>query len=131
VLDRVLADAVVVFHLAFIAFVLAGGILVLMWRRRVAWLHLPAVAWGAYAELTSTTCPLTPLENVLRRSAGQSGYSGGFVENYLIPIVYPAGLTPNMQVVIGAIVVAVNVAIYAMIWQRSRPGAAMPRASPD
>jgi hypothetical protein len=131
VVDRVLADAVVVFHLAFIAFVLAGGVLVITWRRRVAWVHLPAAAWGAYAELTSTICPLTPLENALRRRAGQSGYAGGFVENYLIPIVYPAGLTPNVQVVIGAIVVVVNVAIYAIVWQRSRQRAAMRRATPD
>jgi hypothetical protein len=131
VVDRVLADAVVVFHLAFIAFVLAGGVLVITWRRRVAWLHLPAAVWGAYAELTSTTCPLTPLENALRRRAGQSGYTGGFVENYLIPIVYPAGLTPNVQVVIGAIVVVVNVAIYAIAWQRSRHRGAMPRATPN
>jgi hypothetical protein len=131
VVDRVLADALVVFHLAFIAFVLAGGVLVITWRRRVAWVHLPAAAWGAYAELTSTICPLTPLENALRRRAGQSGYAGGFVENYLIPIVYPAGLTPNVQVVIGAIVVVVNVAIYAIVWQRSRQRAAMRRATPD
>jgi hypothetical protein len=130
-LDRVLADAVVVFHLGFIAFVLAGGVLVITWRRRVAWLHLPAVLWAAYAEFTSTICPLTPLENRLRRRAGQSGYEGGFIENYLIPIVYPSGLTPSVQVVIGAIVVAFNVALYAIVWQRSRQRAAMPRATPD
>jgi uncharacterized protein DUF2784 len=120
VLDRVLADAVVVFHLAFIVFVLAGGVLVSTWRRSVAWLHLPAVAWATYAEFTATVCPLTPLENVLRRRAGQSGYEGGFVEQYLIPIVYPTGLTPNVQVGLGAIVVAINVALYAIAWQRSR-----------
>jgi hypothetical protein len=130
VLDRVLADAVVVFHLAFIAFVMAGGVLVITWRRRVAWLHLPAVAWAAYAEFTSTICPLTPLENVLRRRAGQSEYAGGFVENYLIPIVYPAALTPNVQIVIGAIIVVVNFAIYAIVWQRSRQRGAMPPATP-
>jgi Protein of Unknown function (DUF2784) len=130
-LDRVLADAVVVFHLGFIAFVLAGGVLVITWRRRVAWLHLPAVLWAAYAEFTSTICPLTPLENMLRRRAGQSGYEGGFIENYLIPIVYPSGLTPSVQVVIGAIVVAVNVALYAIVVQRSRQRGAMPHAAPD
>ncbi|HYT97955.1 MAG TPA: DUF2784 domain-containing protein [Casimicrobiaceae bacterium] len=127
-LDRVLADAVVVFHLGFIVFVLAGGILVITWRRRVAWLHLPAVAWAAYAEFTSTICPLTPLENTLRRRAGQSGYEGGFIENYLIPIVYPSALTPNVQVVIGAIIVAVNVALYAIV---SRQRGRMPRPTPD
>ena len=130
-LDRVLADAVVVFHLGFIVFVLAGGILVITWRRRVAWLHLPAVAWAAYAEFTSTICPLTPLENTLRRRAGQSGYEGGFIENYLIPIVYPSALTPNVQVVIGAIIVAVNVALYAIVGRRSRQRGRMPRPTPD
>ena len=130
-LDRVLADAVVVFHLAFIVFVLAGGVLVSAWRRSVAWLHLPAVAWAAYAEFTATVCPLTPLENALRRRAGQSGYEGGFVEQYLIPIVYPTGLTPNAQVVLGAIIVAVNVALYAIAWQRSRRRGAMRRQPPD
>ena len=130
-LDRVLADAVVVFHLGFIVFVLAGGILVVTWRRRVAWLHLPAVAWAAYAEFTSTICPLTPLENTLRRRAGQSGYEGGFIENYLIPIVYPSELTPNVQVVIGAIIVAVNVALYAIVVRRSRQRGRMPRPTPD
>ncbi len=130
-LDRVLADAVVVFHLGFIVFVLAGGVLVITWRRRVAWLHLPAVAWAAYAEFTSTICPLTPLENTLRRRAGQSGYEGGFIENYLIPIVYPSELTPNVQVVIGAIIVAVNVALYAIVVRRSRQRGRMPRPTPD
>jgi len=130
-LDRVLADAVVVFHLGFIVFVLAGGVLVITWRRRVAWLHLPAVAWAAYAEFTSTICPLTPLENTLRRRAGQSGYEGGFIENYLIPIVYPSALTPNVQVVIGAIIVAVNVALYAIVGRRSRQRGRMPRPTPD
>ena len=119
--DRVLADAVVVFHLAFIAFVLAGGVLVITWRRRVAWLHLPAVAWAAYAEFTATICPLTPLENALRLRAGQSGYAGGFVEHYLIPIIYPAGLTPNAQGVLGAVVIAVNLLFYAIAWRRASP----------
>ena len=119
--DRVLADAVVVSHLAFIAFVLAGGVLVITWRRRVAWLHLPAVAWAAYAEFTATICPLTPLENALRLRAGQSGYAGGFVEHYLIPIIYPAGLTPNAQGVLGAVVIAVNLLFYAIAWRRASP----------
>ena len=119
--DRVLADAVVVFHLAFIAFVLAGGVLVITWRRRVAWLHLPAVAWAAYAEFTATICPLTPLENALRLRAGQSGYEGGFVEHYLIPIIYPAGLTPNAQGVLGAVVIAVNLVFYAIAWRGASP----------
>jgi len=121
VLDRVLADAVVVFHLAFIAFVLVGGVLVVTWRRRVIWLHLPAVAWAAYAEFTSTICPLTPVENALRLRAGREGYEGGFVEHYLIPLIYPTGLTPNVQGVLGAIVIAVNLVFYAIAWRRASP----------
>lgn len=120
-IDRVLADAVVVAHLAFIAFVVGGGALLLGWPR-IAWLHVPAVVWGAYAELTSTICPLTPLENVLRLRAGQAGYAGGFVEHYLMPIIYPAGLTPHVQTILGVFVVAVNLAFYAIAWRRRRVG---------
>ena len=114
---RVAGDAVVVAHLAFIAFVVGGAALVIAWPR-LAWLHLPAVAWGAYAELTSTICPLTPLENALRVRAGQAGYAGGFVEHYLVPIVYPAGLTPRMQTFIGLFVIAINGVFYAIAWRR-------------
>ena len=119
-IPRLLADAVVLLHLVFIVFALAGGVLVLF-RGYIAWLHLPAVAWAAYAEFTATICPLTPLENSLRKQAGQEGYDGGFVEHYLIPLIYPAALTPRLQMLIGAIVVAVNVAVYAgALWRRSR-----------
>jgi len=117
--DRLLADAVVVLHLLFIAFALAGGALVL-WRPRFAWLHLPAAAWAAYVEFSGTICPLTPLENTLRRRAGAAGYDGGFIEHYVIPVIYPAGLTPSIQVAIGALVVAVNVAFYVAAWRRRR-----------
>jgi hypothetical protein len=119
VIPRLLADAVVLLHLAFIVFALAGGVLVLF-RGYIAWLHLPAIAWAAYAEFTATICPMTPLENSLRKQAGQEGYDGGFVEHYLIPLIYPAALTPRLQMLIGAIVVAVNVAVYAAaLWRRS------------
>jgi hypothetical protein len=115
---RLAADAVVVVHLAFVAFVVFGGLLA--WRHpKVAWLHLPAAAWGAYAELTATLCPLTPLENALRASAGQEGYEGGFVEHYLIPLLYPAGLTPSHQLWIGGFVVVLNVAVYAEAARRA------------
>ena len=107
------ADALVVVHLAFVAFVVAGGFLAVRWPR-IAWLHVPAALWGAWAELTATVCPLTPLENGLRRRAGEAGYEGGFIEHYLIPILYPAGLTPAHQRWIGAFVVAVGVAAYAL-----------------
>lgn len=116
---RLGADAIVALHLAFIAFVLFGGLLA--WRDlRFAWLHLPAVAWGAFAELTGTLCPLTPLENALRLRAGQEGYAGGFVEQYLIPIIYPAGLTPAHQVWLGVFVIALNLLIYAVAFSRRR-----------
>jgi len=124
VIARLAADAVVLLHLAFIAFVVLGGVLA-AWRPRVAWLHLPAAAWAAWAEFSGAICPLTPLENELRRLAGQSGYAGGFVERYLIPLVYPPGLTPQVQQWLGAAVVAVNLAVYlwvSMSLRASRPG---------
>ena len=115
--DRLLADAVVVIHLLFIVFALAGGALVL-WRPRFAWLHLPAAAWAAYVEFSGTICPLTPVENTLRRRAGEAGYDGGFIEHYLIPLIYPPGLTPAVQYAIGVVVVLINVLLYAGVWRR-------------
>ena len=112
------ADAVVVLHAAFIAFVVAGAALLPRWPR-LAWLHLPAAAWGAWIEFSGGVCPLTPLENRLRALAGGRGYAGGFVEHYLLPLIYPAGLTREAQFVLGAGVVVVNVALYAR-WIRSR-----------
>ena len=122
---RLAADAVVLLHLAFVAFVVLGGVLV-AWRSRVAWLHLPAAAWAAWAEFSGAICPLTPLENQLRRIAGQSGYAGGFVEQYLLQVVYPPGLTPQIQRWLGAAVVAVNLAIYLWVSMSRRGG--RPRA---
>lgn len=116
---RLAADAVVLLHLAFIAFAMFGGVLV-AWRTRMAWLHLPAAAWGAWIEFSGAICPLTPLENHFRRMAGASGYAGGFVERYLIPVVYPAGLTAQAQQWLGALVVAVNLAVYAWVAARWR-----------
>jgi len=115
--DRLLADGLVALHFAFIVFVLFGGLLVL---RRRAWsvLHLPAVAWAAFAELTATTCPLTPWENALRRRAGDAGYDGGFIEHYVIPVIYPAGLTPRIQFLLGAFVVVLNLIVY--LWALRR-----------
>ena len=118
-IDRLAADAVVLVHLAFVVFVVAGALLVLR-DRRWALLHVPAALWGAYAELTATICPLTPLENALRRRAGAAGYEGGFVEHYLIPLIYPPGLSPAHQRWIGVFVVALNVALYAWAWRRAR-----------
>ncbi|WP_028239189.1 DUF2784 domain-containing protein [Stutzerimonas azotifigens] len=116
-LHRLAADAVVLLHLLFILFVLFGGALVWRWPR-FAWLHLPAVAWGALVELLHLWCPLTPLEQWLRTAAGQRGYEGGFVEHYLIPLIYPAGLTPQVQLWLGAIVLAVNLAAYLWLFRR-------------
>ena len=113
-----LASAVLVLHLLFIAFVVAGAALLWRWPR-LAWLHVPAVLWGAYAELSGTICPLTPLENRLRALAGEAGYTQGFIEHYLLPLIYPAALTREVQLALGAAVVAVNVLLYAL-WLRSR-----------
>ena len=113
------ADFVVVAHSLFVLFVMFGGLLVLRWWR-VIYLHLPAVAWGAFIEFAGGICPLTPLENSLRSSAGQAGYQGGFVEHYILPVLYPAGLTRNTQVVLGTIVIAINLVIYSLIVARRR-----------
>ena len=121
-LDRLLADAVVVFHVLFIAFAIGGGLLVLRWRR-VMWLHLPAVAWAVLVEVMSWPCPLTPLENFFRRRGGAAGYSESFVEHYVMPVLYPEGLTDRAQFLIGSFVFAVNIAVYAAVavqWRRRR-----------
>jgi hypothetical protein len=123
VLARLLADLVVLVHAAFIAFALAGGLLVLR-HRSLAWLHVPAAGWAALIEFSHGICPLTPLENDLRRAAGGAGYPGGFVEHYLIPLIYPAGLTSRLQLALGVAVVALNVAVYAAVWRRWRRDAA-------
>jgi hypothetical protein len=116
---RLLADAVLVTHAAFVAFVMLGGLLA--WRRpRLAWLHLPAVAWGAWIELTGGVCPLTPLENRLRSLAGEQGYPGGFLEHYLLALLYPDGLTHELQLALALLVLAVNAVVYAVAWRRFR-----------
>jgi len=113
-LYRLGADGVVLVHLLFIVFVLFGGLLVLRWRWLMA-LHLPAVAWGMAVEFLHLYCPLTPLENHLRQAAGQQGYEGGFIEHYLIPLIYPRGLTAEMQLGFGAVVLVLNVAVYLYV----------------
>lgn len=118
-IHQILADVVLGIHLLFIVFVVLGGLLVL-WKRWVAWLHLPAAIWGALIEFMGWYCPLTPLENQLRQLAGQSGYDGGFIAHYLLPVVYPDGLTSEVQFVLGSIVVIVNVGIYSFIFFRKR-----------
>ena len=119
---RVLADALVVLHLAFILFVVLGGLLVLRWPRLV-WAHLPCAVWGALIEFSGWICPLTPLENRWRLRGGQAGYDESFIEHYLLPVIYPPGLTRDAQLVIGSAVIAVNLAVYAVLvvrWRRRR-----------
>jgi hypothetical protein len=117
-LYRVAADGVLLLHFAFVLFVLLGGLVVLR-APGFAWLHLPAVAWGAFVEFTGRICPLTPLEVALRQAAGDAGYSGDFLEHYIVAILYPDGLTRGLQVLFGAAVILVNVAIYAAVLRRS------------
>lgn len=116
------ADAVLVFHGLFIAFAVAGAVLLWRWPR-LAWLHVPAVAWAATIEFSGTICPLTPLENSLRAAAGQQGYAGGFVEHYLLPLIYPAGLTRETQALLGVGVVLLNAGLYGLwAWRGVRRG---------
>ncbi len=119
VIHRLLADATVILHFAFVAFVAAGGLLVLR-RPRLAWVHLPCAAYGALVEFFRWTCPLTPLENHLRRLGGQAGYAGGFIERYLLPVVYPEPFPLWLSAALGAAVVLVNGAIYAGLAARAR-----------
>jgi uncharacterized protein DUF2784 len=116
---RLLADALVVVHLLFIAFVAGGGFLLLRWPR-LAWLHLPAAAWGAAVEFMGWICPLTPLENHFRKLAGGGAYAGDFVEHYLIPLLYPEQLSRDDQFILGAAVLGVNLLAYALAWRRHR-----------
>jgi hypothetical protein len=103
-----------------VLFVVLGGLLVLRWPW-VAFLHLPAAAWGALIEFGGWVCPLTPLEQSLRRSAGDAGYSGGFIEHYILPLLYPSALTRQIQVLLGVLVLAINLAVYGLLlWRRGR-----------
>ena len=114
-----LADFVVLIHLGFVAFVLLGALLALKWRK-LAFLHLPALAWGIYIEWTRTICPLTPLEIWLRHQAGADAYSGGFISHYLVPILYPPGLTAAHQQFIAAGLLLGNALIYGYLLYRRR-----------
>lgn len=114
---RALADVLVILHLGFVVFVVLGGLLVLRFRR-VAWVHLPAAAWGAASEFAGWICPLTPWEQTLRRLGGDAGYTGGFVEHYLLDVLYPPGLSSSVQTVLGLLVVGVNAGIYGAVLLR-------------
>jgi hypothetical protein len=119
---RLAADTVVLFHLLFIVFVMLGGLFALRWKWLIT-LHLPAAAWGMSVEFLHLYCPLTPLENLLRAKAGEVGYAGGFIEHHLIALIYPVGLTPDIQLWLGASVVLVNLLVYGYLitqWRRRR-----------
>jgi len=116
---RWLADAVLLLHFAFVAFVALGGLFVLRsWT--FAWWHLPAAAWGAFVEFYLHVCPLTPLENWLRARGGGETYAGGFIAHYIEPVIYPPGLTPGMQALLGFALVAGNATLYTWAWRRHR-----------
>jgi hypothetical protein len=114
---RLLADAVVLLHTAFVAFVVLGGFLAWRWRWLV-WLHLPCAVWGVLIEYRGWICPLTPIENYFRSRAGLEGYRGGFIEHYILPLLYPAGLTPPKQVVLGTFALVVNLIAYGVLVRR-------------
>lgn len=114
---RLAADLVASLHFAFVLFVVLGGLLVLRWPR-MAWLHLPAALWGAGIELVGWICPLTPLENRLRYESGMAGYEGGFVEHYLLPLLYPATLSRSVQIILGLSVLVINACLYGSILMR-------------
>ena len=111
-----LADLVLVLHLAFVVFVLCGGLLVLSWRW-ITWLHLPAAVWGAFVEFTGWICPLTPLEIWLRAQDGETPSGSDFIAQYLLPVLYPEDLTRGFQMLLGTVVVVVNVAVYWWLWR--------------
>ena len=113
------ATTLLALHATFIAFAVFGGLLV-RWRGGWVWLHLPAAAWAAAVVMAGWICPLTPWEQALRRAAGQEGYTGGFVEHYLLAAIYPDGLTRGLQISLGAGVVLINLLIYAWVWHHVR-----------
>ena len=116
---RMAADAVLFVHLAFTVFVVVGGFLAWRWPR-LAWIHIPAAVWGVFIEFAGWVCPLTPLENHFRRLAGEAGYDGGFIEHYLVLVLYPRGLTPTIQVALGTVVILVNGYAYSVYFRRRR-----------
>ncbi|VVO39697.1 DUF2784 domain-containing protein [Pseudomonas fluorescens] len=120
-LYRIAADGLVLFHLLFIVFVLGGGLLVLKWHS-LCWWHLPAVAWGVAVEVFHLPCPLTGWENQMRRAAGEAGYGSSFIEHYLWPLIYPVGLTPDIQLWLGALVLLINLLVYLVLLRRWKQG---------
>jgi hypothetical protein len=123
-LYRLLSDGIVGFHFVFIVFAMFGAALV-AWKRAFIWLHAPALGWGLWIELSHGVCPLTPLENHFRALAGEAGYSGGFIEHYLLPVIYPHGLRAQDQLVLAAVLLLLNLSLYGLVllrWRRIAPG---------
>lgn len=118
-LYSLLADLVLALHIVFILFVVFGGLLVL-WRPGIAWMHVPCAAWGVLIEFQGWVCPLTYFENDLRNAAHTRGYAGGFIDHYLVPLVYPSGLTPGTQVLLGLAVLFINAMIYTLVWRKAK-----------
>lgn len=114
-----LANLILAFHFAFVAFSVLGGFLVL-WKRWIAWLHVPSVLWSSLVNLLSRVCPLTPLENRFRLLAGQAGYEGGFIQHYVAPLVYPGGMPRRMELIAGYSVLIWNALVYALVLTLSR-----------
>ena len=114
---RALADLVLIVHFAFVLFVIFGGVLALRWPR-VAWTHLPVALYGAAVEFIGFVCPLTPLEVGLRQRGGQAGYAGGFIDHYITAALYPTGLTSQVQFILGAALVVLNVVVYRIWWKK-------------
>ena len=123
---RTAADAVLVVHFAFVLFVVLGGLLVLQWPK-LAWVHIPAVAWAAFIEFSGRICPLTPLEVAMRLGAGEAGYAGDFLERYIVAAIYPDGLTREIQLMLGAAVLLLNAVIYIVVVRGARARAAAQR----
>ena len=111
-----LADLVLIAHLSFIVFVIFGGLIVLKWHE-VMWLHIPCAIWGALIGFFGWICPLTYLENYFRQAGNADSYEGGFIQHYLVPIIYPQGLTTGMQILLGVIVIVINLIIYYFVWR--------------
>ena len=121
-MNHLFADIIVLFHFTFIVFAIMGGLLVLKWPW-VIWIHLPSAMWATVIVLFGWVCPLTPLENMLRRINEDEAYTGGFIEHYIIPIIYPSGLTRELQITLGIFLVLLNVIVYTFVyrhWRRHR-----------
>lgn len=118
-LYQIAADFIVLIHFSFIVFVLIGGFLVFKWRWLI-WLHIPAAIWGALIVMVGWICPLTPIENMLRQTAGNEAYSSGFIERYLVPVIYPSGLNREMFIAMGVVVIVINVILYTILFLKCK-----------